>query len=141
MKINFLLRLSSWLGEQLSFDYNFTVIFLVVSQEYSTKAEDEYVIKGNDVLIKCKIPSFVADFVQIIGWIDNDHKPILADGNNSNFFSLFLKFMLYFLPASKDCCQLLMCVKLTFKCKNPILLKIKPNWLSIAAFPSNFMYI
>ena len=67
---------------------NFTV-FLAVSQEYSTKAEDEYVIKGNDVLIKCKIPSFVADFVQVIGWIDNDHKPILPDddGNNSNFFS------------------------------------------------------
>ena len=63
--------------------------FLAVSQEYSTKAEDEYVIKGNDVLIKCKIPSFVADFVQVIGWIDNDHKPILPDddGNNSNFFS------------------------------------------------------
>ena len=78
----------SWWAEHLSIERvcNFTV-FLVVSQEYSTKAEDEYVMKGNDVLIRCKIPTFVADFVQVIGWIDNDHKPILPDGNNSNFFS------------------------------------------------------
>ena len=92
-------------AEHLPFErvQNLTV-FLVVTQEYSTKAEDEYVIKGNDVLIKCKIPSFVADFVQVIGWIDNDHKPILPDGNNSKFF-FSLKFMLYFLPALKDCCD------------------------------------
>ena len=50
--------------------------YLAVNQEYSTKAEDEYVIQGNDVLVKCKIPSFVADFVSVVGWIDDRLKPL-----------------------------------------------------------------
>ena len=40
--------------------------YLVVSQEYSTQAQDEYVIVGNDVLMKCKVPSFVSDQVTVI---------------------------------------------------------------------------
>jgi hypothetical protein len=48
-----------------------------VNQNYSTKAEDEYVIRGNDVLIKCKIPSFVSDFVAVSGWVDETLKEIL----------------------------------------------------------------
>ncbi len=42
---------------------------------YSTKSEGEYVISGNDVFVKCKIPSFVVDFVQVIAWED-------GEGNN-----------------------------------------------------------
>ncbi|XP_037817729.1 Down syndrome cell adhesion molecule-like protein Dscam2, partial [Lucilia sericata] len=44
----------------------------VVSQFYITEAENEYVIKGNAAVLKCKIPSFVADFVQIEAWIDEE---------------------------------------------------------------------
>lgn len=66
-------------------------IFVAVSQEYSTKAEDEYVIKGNDVLVKCKIPSFVSDFVSVIGWVDNEDKPLYPGVENSK---KFLKFIL-----------------------------------------------
>ena len=33
-------------------------------------------IQGNDVLVKCKIPSFVADFVSVVGWIDDRLKPL-----------------------------------------------------------------
>ena len=58
---------------------------LAVNQEYSTKAEDEYVIQGNDVLVKCKIPSFVADFVSVVGWIDDKSKPL--DANILNHYS------------------------------------------------------
>ena len=54
-----------------------------MSQRYSTKAEDEYVIKGNDVLMKCKIPSFVSDYVAVVGWIDSDQNPILPGFNSS----------------------------------------------------------
>ena len=32
----------------------------------------EYVLLGNDVIFKCKIPSFVDDLVNIINWVDND---------------------------------------------------------------------
>ncbi|ERL88827.1 hypothetical protein D910_06209 [Dendroctonus ponderosae] len=46
----------------------------VVSQFYITEAENEYVIRGNAAIMKCKIPSFVADFVQIDSWISDDGK-------------------------------------------------------------------
>ncbi len=29
-------------------------------------------IRGNNLILKCKIPSFVADFLQIIAWVDSD---------------------------------------------------------------------
>ncbi|KRJ98240.1 Down syndrome cell adhesion molecule-like protein Dscam2 isoform X43 [Drosophila yakuba] len=44
----------------------------VVSQFYITEAENEYVIKGNAAVVKCKIPSFVADFVQVEAWLDEE---------------------------------------------------------------------
>ncbi|XP_034142395.1 Down syndrome cell adhesion molecule-like protein Dscam2 isoform X2 [Drosophila guanche] len=43
----------------------------VVSQFYITEAENEYVIRGNAAVVKCKIPSFVADFVQVEAWVDD----------------------------------------------------------------------
>ena len=36
--------------------------------------EEEYVIVGNDAIMRCKIPSFVADFVSVVSWQD-------AEGN------------------------------------------------------------
>lgn len=45
---------------------------IVVSQFYITEAENEYVIKGNAAVMKCKIPSFVADFVYVEAWINVD---------------------------------------------------------------------
>lgn len=46
--------------------------FTVVLQNYVTGTEDEYVILGNTAVIKCKVPSFVADFVSIDSWITSD---------------------------------------------------------------------
>ena len=48
--------------------------FLVANQFYQSSSEEEYVIVGNDVIVKCKIPSFVADFVTIVAWQDNEDK-------------------------------------------------------------------
>lgn len=50
----------------------FVLFYAVVTQFYITEAENEYVIKGNSAVMKCKIPSFVADFVFIEAWIDGD---------------------------------------------------------------------
>lgn len=44
----------------------------VVSQSYTHEASNEYVIIGNDALFKCEIPSFVADSLEIAGWVDSD---------------------------------------------------------------------
>ena len=55
----------------------------MVSQDYSTKAEDEYVIVGNDVLMKCKVPSFVSDQVIVINWIDNNGETLYSGSEYS----------------------------------------------------------
>jgi len=41
------------------------------------------VILGNDALVKCDIPSFVADLVQVSGWIDNEGKEFLPSTTNT----------------------------------------------------------
>lgn len=43
-----------------------------MTQFYLTEAENEYVIRGNSAVMKCKIPSFVADFVQVDAWVADD---------------------------------------------------------------------
>ena len=50
----------------------FLIFFTVVAQTYTTDAHKTYVILGNSALVKCEIPSFVADFVSVVSWIDND---------------------------------------------------------------------
>ena len=42
----------------------------VVAQAYVTHVNPESVILGNAIIVKCVVPSFVADFVQITGWVD-----------------------------------------------------------------------
>eukprot|EP00102_Acyrthosiphon_pisum_P015641 XP_008186302.1 PREDICTED: Down syndrome cell adhesion molecule-like protein Dscam2 isoform X46 [Acyrthosiphon pisum] len=43
----------------------------VVHQSYEVEADNEYVIRGNSVIMKCEIPSFVADFVSVTHWVDS----------------------------------------------------------------------
>lgn len=59
-----------------------TIFFLnflpVVSQPYEVEADNEYVIRGNSAIMKCEIPSFVADFVIVTMWSDsngNEYRP------------------------------------------------------------------
>lgn len=61
--------------------------FSVVTQYYVTEAENEYVIRGNAAVMKCKIPSFVADFVSVVAWVADDgstyiHSPRDDTGNH-----------------------------------------------------------
>ena len=44
-------------------------------------------MRGNAAIIKCLIPSFVADFVQVVAWISEDGEEFLSgtdmsDGKN-----------------------------------------------------------
>ena len=41
-------------------------------QTYKTDASQEYVISGNDVIVKCQYPSFVSDFLSVTGWRDSE---------------------------------------------------------------------
>lgn len=50
----------------------------------------EYVIKGNTAVLKCNIPSFVADFVGVDAWIGSDGSEYLPTQNfgTSNIYDL-----------------------------------------------------
>lgn len=41
----------------------------------------EYVIKGNSAVLKCSIPSFVADFVYVEAWIDEEGTELVPNDN------------------------------------------------------------
>lgn len=48
---------------------------LVVQQNYDSEVNNVYVIRKNSAILKCSIPSFVADFVTVVSWHDDE------DGN------------------------------------------------------------
>ena len=64
----------------------FTLTFVDVVQTYETRVADEFVIIGNDALVKCSVPSYAADFMEIVGWVTNEDYEItnLVDGNQNN---------------------------------------------------------
>ena len=51
----------------------FLTFCLVVTQEYNTYVNQGQVIRGNDVILKCDIPSFVVDLLDVVHWIDNEN--------------------------------------------------------------------
>jgi hypothetical protein len=47
---------------------------LVVQSSYLVEVNNEHVILGNSALLKCTIPSFVADFIRVASWtVVSDH--------------------------------------------------------------------
>lgn len=50
----------------------------VVNQFYKAEILTEYVIRGNTAVLKCSIPSFVADFVYVEAWIDDSGSTLTA---------------------------------------------------------------
>jgi Down syndrome cell adhesion protein 1 len=43
--------------------------------------DNEFVMKGNAAIIKCSIPSFVADFVHVEAWLDGEGGEILMSND------------------------------------------------------------
>ena len=48
------------------------VVVSVTQQRYEVDVFRESVIRGNDALFKCAIPSFVADLAEVQSWIDSE---------------------------------------------------------------------
>ena len=46
--------------------------FSAVVQKYQATVSREDILLSNDVIFKCGIPSFVADFVAVVGWADSE---------------------------------------------------------------------
>ena len=50
-------------------------LLAVIHQEFKVHVPlESYVIKGNDAIVKCEIPSFVGDLVKISSWVDSSGK-------------------------------------------------------------------
>lgn len=63
---------------------------LVVQQFYQTRVIDEFVLRGNAAILKCNLPSFIADFVIVEAWIADDGTEILPNNNDfGNSLPLF----------------------------------------------------
>lgn len=41
----------------------------MVSQAYAVNLMEEYVLRGNSAILKCHVPSFVAEYVNVASWI------------------------------------------------------------------------
>lgn len=54
------------------FNYSCFGVCAVVTQDYLIEVNNEHVIRGNTAILKCFIPSFVADFVYVASWLDNE---------------------------------------------------------------------
>ncbi|XP_050520775.1 cell adhesion molecule Dscam2 isoform X26 [Daktulosphaira vitifoliae] len=53
----------------------------VVNQLYTVNVMDESVLRGNTAILKCHIPSFVADYVFVSGWSSNDGDEYSVESN------------------------------------------------------------
>jgi len=56
---------------------------LAVAQHYETEVHNLYVIRGNSAVLKCEIPSFVADFLEIVAWLDESHNSYVHSDNTA----------------------------------------------------------
>ena len=64
-------------------------MFSVVAQEFITEAHNVHVIIGNSALLKCEIPSFVADFVSVASWVENNGLEYFPNHIGILFFLFF----------------------------------------------------
>lgn len=71
----------------------------VVQQFFQTEVNNEYVIRGNSAVLKCAIPSFVADFVGVLSWSDSDgHEYSMNENNFGTVFMDTAYTLIYFYP-------------------------------------------
>jgi hypothetical protein len=55
----------------------------VASSAYRVTVPEESVMAGNAALLKCSIPSFVADFLHVVGWIDSEGVELAGGGDQA----------------------------------------------------------
>jgi len=67
----------------------------VVSQPYEVEADNEYVIRGNSAIMKCEIPSFVADFVTVTMWSDSNGNEFRPNEHSDYGITLMLRATYY----------------------------------------------
>lgn len=56
----------------------------MVNQLYTVNVMDESILRGNTAILKCHIPSFVADYVFVSGWTSDDGDEYSVDANQAH---------------------------------------------------------
>ncbi|XP_041562998.1 Down syndrome cell adhesion molecule-like protein Dscam2 isoform X24 [Drosophila elegans] len=51
----------------------------VVPQSYTVNVMDESILRGNSAILKCHIPSFVADFIVVDSWVEDEERVIYPE--------------------------------------------------------------
>lgn len=57
----------------------------VATQNYETDINTEYVIKGNAAILKCVLPSYMSDYLEILSWKVDDEEMKYDDKNYGSF--------------------------------------------------------
>ncbi|XP_067628011.1 cell adhesion molecule Dscam1 isoform X11 [Eurosta solidaginis] len=58
----------------------------VVPQSYTVNVMDEAVLRGNSAILKCHIPSFVADFISVACWVEDEEREIFTTNDGIGHF-------------------------------------------------------
>lgn len=78
----------------------------MVHQFYQSRVSDEFVLRGNAGILKCLIPSFVTDFIEVDAWVSNDGETFVE--NNSDLgkilIGIIIKSWNSFLPKFRFFC-------------------------------------
>lgn len=56
-----------------------------MSQYFEVQVYDVFAIRGNAAIFKCQVPSFVADHVDVAGWIDSEGGNYRAEDEHASY--------------------------------------------------------
>lgn len=59
----------------------------MVDNAVEADVNKEHVIRGNAAIIKCLIPSFVADFVEVVSWHTDQDEVFYPNENYGSFLA------------------------------------------------------
>lgn len=65
-----------------------------MAQFYETRVHEEFVLRGNSVIMKCNLPSFVADFVYVEAWISTDDSEVEEYYANNTKWGIYFVYCL-----------------------------------------------
>jgi len=60
----------------------------VAAQHYDTDINKEYVIRGNAAILKCVLPSYLSDYLEIVSWKVDDEE---MNYSNTNYGTTWLQ--------------------------------------------------
>ncbi|GFG29264.1 hypothetical protein Cfor_07941 [Coptotermes formosanus] len=67
----------------------------LVRQKYEVQVYDEYVISGNTAVLRCQVPSYVADYVMVTSWIQDGSVNIYPNTDTGGKYAVLTSGDLY----------------------------------------------